>query len=152
MFGDIVDGRMILNEYGQIVKNVWQTLPDHHPVILDKFQTMPNHVHFVIQLTRPAETGGSRPETGGSRPAPTVTLGNIVGLFKSECTKQIHRTTVGATRGSPVTTVWQRNYYENIIRTQDDLDKIRKYIIDNPRMWERDRNNPQFIINRNNAH
>lgn len=135
IFGDIVGARrdapihpthMELNEMGKIVANMWESLPKHHPVELDAFQIMPNHVHFIIQIV----------DSGGSRPAPT-TLGTIIGLFKSECTKQIHI-------GSPKIDVWQRNYYEHIIRTENDLNKIREYINNNPSMWNRDRNNPEF--------
>jgi len=59
LFGEIKNGKMKLNDCGKMVDDVWQSLPDHHPVILDVFQIMPNHVHFIIQIV------------GGSRPAPT---------------------------------------------------------------------------------
>ena len=101
---------MKLNTMGKIVENIWNTLPDHHPVMLDTFQIMPNHIHFIIQIidaggSRPIDAGGSRSNdvgasplnAGGSRPAPT-TLGTVVGSFKSACSKQIN--IVGATRGS----------------------------------------------------
>lgn len=148
LFGDIVGvGRdrpeMFLNDIGKIVENIWESLPNHHCVGLDTFQIMPNHVHFIIQITVRAtrgspviETGGSRPITGGSRPAPTTMLGTIVGLFKSECTKQIRHKLK-----NPHLVVWQRNYYEHIIRIETDLNKIRQYIQKNPQMWDRDRNN-----------
>lgn len=137
---------MELNETGKIIENIWRSLPDHHFVKLNTFQIMPNHVHFVIQTvgaTRgsPVIDGGSRPQTGGSRPAPTK-LGTIVGLFKSECTKQIRRTL-----GQSNMIIWQRNYYEHIIRTENDLNKIRQYIIINPTLWYRDRNNPKNYNN-----
>jgi REP element-mobilizing transposase RayT len=121
---------MELNETGKIIENIWESLPDHHPVELDVFQIMPNHIHFIIQIV----------DTGRSRPTPT--LGTIVGLFKSECTKQIN-IVVGTTRGSSArgSSIWQRNYYEHIIRNEVDLNKIREYILFNPQMWERDRNN-----------
>lgn len=128
LFGEIVGAtrgsptNMVLNETGKIIENVWQSLPNHHSVELDTFQIMPNHVHFILYII-----------SGGSRPAPT--LGTVIGLFKSECTKQIHI-------GSPKIHVWQRNYYEHIIRTENDLNKIRAYITNNPSMWDRDRNNP----------
>ena len=93
------------------------------------------------RFIRIEEVEGSIPSrstaTGGSRPAPTR-LGTIVGLFKSECTKQIRRTLK-----NPHIIIWQRNYYENIIRTENDLNKIRQYIQDNPKTWDRDRNNPK---------
>lgn len=137
LFGDVVHERMALNGAGKIVENVWESLPNHHPVELDMFQIMPNHVHFILIVgaTRGSPVNGSRPDAGGSRPAPTV--GTIVGLFKSECTKQIRRFV-----NKPELRIWQRNYYEHIIRTEIDLEKIREYIQINPQMWDRDRNNP----------
>ena len=154
IFGDIVGATlgspayMKLNEFGKIIESIWQSLPKHHPVELDVFQIMPNHVHFIIHIFN---TNRTRPYgAGGSRPAPTTKtkLGTVIGLFKSECSKQIH--IVGATRGSPEHTrgspkihIWQRNYYEQIIRNETDLHKIREYIQSNPLMWERDRNNVQ---------
>lgn len=145
LFGQIVDGKMVLNNVGKIIENIWETLPKHHPVILDTFQIMPNHVHFIIQIIN---MGAARPiDAGAARHAPThPTLGTVVGMFKSACSKQIN--IVGATRGSPVHTVrgspvhiWQRNFYEHIIRNEGELFTIRKYIEENPSMWERDRNN-----------
>lgn len=121
---------MELNDFGEIVANIWESLPNHHPVKLDMFQIMPNHVHFIIEIIM-----------GASRRAPTI-LGTIVGLFKSECTKQMNN--VGATRGSPNfkthSSPWQRNYYEHVIRNENELIKIRKYIKYNPLFWNRDIN------------
>lgn len=92
----------------------------------------PNHVHFILHIV----LGASQPgDTGASRRAPT-TLGFIVGMFKTECTKQINKL-----RNMPGQKIFQRNYYEHIIRTENDLNKIREYIYNNPSMWERDRNN-----------
>lgn len=134
MFGNVGVGRdrpeMILNKIGKIVKMVWESLPKHHPVELDQFQIMPNHVHMIIVIT------------GASRRAPTgynPTLGFIIGLFKSECTKQIR-----IMINNPQFNVWQRNFYEHIIRNDSELNEIREYIKTNPDMWGRDRNNPEF--------
>jgi len=157
LFGDIKNqpvgvGRdrpvsMVLNDCGKIIELIWRSLPKHHPVELDVFQIMPNHVHFIIHIFN---TDRTRPnDAGGSRPAPTKTkLGTVIGLFKSECSKQIH--IVGATRGSPEIHIWQRNYYEQIIRNEFDLNKIREYIYSNPLMWERDRNNPNCVLTKKN--
>ncbi|KKQ23515.1 MAG: hypothetical protein US38_C0014G0002 [Candidatus Roizmanbacteria bacterium GW2011_GWC1_37_12] len=128
---------MILNQYGKIIENVWISLPKHHPVELDTFQIMPNHVHFILHIV-----SGARPMiTGASRRAPTGTLGFVVGMFKTECTKQINKL-----QNTPGQKIFQRNYYEHIIRTENDLNKIREYIINNPTMWDRDRNNPKNTI------
>jgi REP element-mobilizing transposase RayT len=64
-------------------------------------------------------------------------LGAIIGQYKSLVTKQINRA-----RGTPGTPVWQRNYYEHIIRNGDELDRIRQYIANNPARWQHDRENP----------
>ena len=86
---------------------------------------MPDHIHFVIYIKN---------HTGEACLAPTNTLGSIIGSFKSECTKKI-RTTMN----EPKFIVWQRNYYEHIIRDEEDLDRIRYYIKQNPENWEKDK-------------
>jgi len=88
IFGEIHDGEMKLNDVGQTVHDIWKSLPNHHDIELDACQIMPNHIHFIINIL----------DSGRSRPTPT--LGLIIGLFKSECTKQI--SSVGARRDSPV--------------------------------------------------
>lgn len=145
VFGDIVGARrdspttigrdrpvlMILNQYGKIVENVWESLPDHHSVELDTFQIMPNQVHFILHIV---SNGSQINDSGASRRAPT-TLGFIVGMFKTECTKQINKL-----RNMPGQKIFQRNYYEHIIRSENDLNKIREYIKINPQIWDRNRN------------
>lgn len=137
LFGEVIADRvgatrgspvfMKLNEMGLIVDHVINSLPTHHRVELNELQIMPNHIHFIIGLS-----GGSPINTsGGSRPAPT--LGNIIGLFKSECTKEIRRIS-----DNPNLNVWQRNYYEHIVRDEGDLNRIREYIQNNPINWEQD--------------
>jgi len=133
IFGNIINnnvgvGRdrpisMILNQYGKIIENVWESLPDHHSVELDVFQIMPNHVHFILHIV-----------LGASRRAPT-TLGFIVGMFKTECTKQINKL-----RNTPGQKIFQRNYYEHIIQNENELIKIRQYIKTNPLFWNQDIN------------
>lgn len=108
-----------LNQNGFAVEEVLRSLPEHHNVDIFSSQIMPNHIHLIINLS------------GGSRPAPT--LGNIVGLFKSECTKEIRRIS-----NNPEMTVWQRNYYEHIVRDEGDLNRIREYIESNPDNWADD--------------
>ena len=137
MFGNIINGKMKLNKYGKIIQNVWQSLPQHHSVKLDGFQIMPNHVHFVINIVgarfpRP-NAGSSRPQSGSSRP----TLGQIVAYFKYQSTKQIN-----ILRQTPGKRLFQRNYYEHVIRNHQSLNEIREYIKNNSKNWETDRNNP----------
>lgn len=140
LFGNILNKEMVLNKMGEIVELIWESLPQHHPIDLGTFQIMPNHVHMIIMIV--GATRGSPDKyglqlEGRSRPAPTE-LGTIVGLFKSEITKRIR-----IIADNPKFIVWQRNYYEHIIiRSEQDLEKISWYIVNNPKIWERDRNNP----------
>ena len=138
IFGEIINGKMVLNDVGEMIKMVWFSLPKHHVVKLDEFQIMPNHIHFVLILLG---SGAKNNESGGSRPAPTI--GTIIGLFKSTCSKQIHDL-VGARRASPVSIkqkqIFQRNYYEHIIRNEREYKQIVYYIRNNPQNWENDRN------------
>ncbi len=84
--------------------------------------------------------GGSRTALTSSRTAPTSNLkplGRIIGAFKTVSTKRINET-----RRAPSARLWQRNYYEHIIRNKNELNRIREYIIINPLQWELDRENP----------
>ena len=80
---------------------------------------------------------------GGSRTAPTENrkpIGRLIGAFKTVSTKRLN-----AIRNTPGVSVWQRNYYEHIIRSEESLARIRQYIIDNPARWEEDYENPQAV-------
>ena len=128
IFGEVVDRQMILNRYGKIVQTAWMKIDHHFPnVKTDQFVVMPNHIHGIFVLNPDPIAGRPR------RPS----LGMVVGSFKSVTAKNINdlRGTVGAD-------VWQRNYYEHIIRNEQSLEEIREYIANNPRNWERDPENP----------
>jgi len=87
---------------------------------------MPDHVHYVVWLLDPADRRGSR--TAAQRPAARpLTLGNVVGAFKTVASRSIN-----ASRGTRGQSVWQRNYYEHVIRNEDELGRIRGYIQNNP--------------------
>jgi REP element-mobilizing transposase RayT len=162
LFGDIGNNEMTLNEYGTIVANHWDVISDYVAnVERDEFVVMPNHVHGIIilnnvgaQFIAPyqfiAPVGNNRPapqrsainqnkNQGVINHAPTV--GEIVRAFKARCTHMINQI-----RNTPGHPVWQRNYYEHVIRNEDDLNRIRQYIIDNPIKWADDENNPENII------
>ena len=133
LLGEIVEGEMILNEYGRVVAGCWVWLAKQYPYVeLDEWVMMPNHAHGIVILS---EMAGSR--RGGSRTAPTKSLGRLVGAFKTVSTKRINQM-----RHTPGAPVWQRNYYEHIIRDEDELNRLRQYILDNPVQWEMDENNP----------
>jgi REP element-mobilizing transposase RayT len=159
LFGDVVGENMALNEYGRIVHACWKTIPDHFPnVTLDAFVVMPNHVHGIIVIdflgaTHAIAIVGARHASPlqitqrHAFPPPDATstpcgpkrrsIGAIVGSFKSAVTKRINEM-----RGTPGVTIWQRNYYEHIIRSEESLNRIREYILRNPSRWDLDRENP----------
>ncbi len=139
MFGDVVDGEMRLNKYGQIVKKEWLQTGDIRQLVeLDEFIVMPNHVHGILEITDYGRGTLQRAPTKEhfGKPVPN-SLPTIIRLFKSASTKQIN-----ILRNTPGFPVWQRNYYEHIIRNEDELNRIRKYIITNPLKWDEDENNP----------
>ena len=142
LFGDVIDEKMILNEFGKIIDNVFKLLLNRHEQIkLDVYQIMPNHINMVIQIVG-AGFMPARDERATTRVAPT--LGDIIGAFKSLTTHE-YILNVKNNGWKPFDIrLWQRNYYEHIIRSKTDLDKIREYIRTNPQMWDRDRNNPKF--------
>jgi REP element-mobilizing transposase RayT len=127
LLGGIDGGRMNLNDAGKIVNNAWQWLGEQYEYVeLDEFVVMPNHIHGIICIRR-----------GGSRTAPTIKpLGRLVGAFKTTSTKQIN-----IMLKTPGVQFWQRNYYEHIIRNDNELTRIREYILHNPAQWPNDRNN-----------
>jgi len=132
LFGQIVDENMILNEYGRIVLSCWNDLPNHYShVRLDAFQIMPNHAHGIIFIVG-----------AGLKPAPTPTkrhgLPEIVRAFKTFSARRINES-----RRTPGESIWQRNYYDRIIRDDNELNRIREYIICNALKWDLDHDNPQ---------
>jgi putative transposase len=193
LFGEIVNGTMRLNEYGQIVRDEWFRTAVVRPYVMlypDEFVVMPNHIHGIIWIVgatrRVAPTCGVAPTDGGVVPtdggvaptddgvaptdwivrvaptygiaptdggvAPTThpsgrptlkphSIGSILAQFKSLTTKRIN-----ALRGTPGAAIWQRNYYEHIIRDERSLQQIRRYILENPQRWEQDSENPYRAV------
>ncbi|MFH0773852.1 MAG: transposase [bacterium] len=149
VFGDIVDGKMVLNNVGRVVNQTIRETPKiRKNVKIDIHQIMPNHVHIIIIITGRVHGVGAycnTPQQLDNTPhfrSPTQTLGSIVRGIKSVTTRQIR-----IIMGNPEFLVWQRNYHEHIIRNEIEYLKIKKYIQQNPIMWERDRNNPKIISN-----
>jgi REP element-mobilizing transposase RayT len=137
LFGKVVNGEMRLNDAGRMVLAEWNRLPERFPqVVLDAFVVMPNHVHGILVITDPAPTVGA---TVGATLVVAPTVGNIIGAFKSRVTVEYIRGV--KTSGWPPFRgrLWQRNYYEHIIRNERALNAIRQYIMENPRRWHRDR-------------
>jgi len=122
-----------------IVEEAWLWLRDRHQhVDLDEYVVMPNHLHGVIVI-RDVRRGGSR-TAPTRRPQAIKPLGRLVGAFKTVSTRRIN-----AIRGMLGIPAWQRNYYEHIIRDEEELNRIRQYVIENPLHWEQDPENPMVV-------
>ncbi|PIU54770.1 MAG: hypothetical protein COS88_06605 [Chloroflexi bacterium CG07_land_8_20_14_0_80_51_10] len=145
LFGEIIDGEMVLNPFGEVVQACWDDLPRHYPhVELDAFVIMPNHLHGIIIIRRgeafvPSNASPLHPH--GTQPG---SLGAIIQNFKSVSTRKINRST-----RNPGNKSWQRNYYEHVIRNEKSLNTIRCYIIENPLRWADDPENPASITQGN---
>ena len=141
LFGDVVRGQMKRNEIGQIVQNVWDSLPQFYDGIeLDAFIIMPNHLHGIIVIRSAVGAIHESPLQQDAlrvRDRRNMFLSKIIGRLKMVSAKNINlfRKTSGLA-------VWQCNYYEHIIRYEASLDRIRQYIADNPAQWEFDEENP----------
>ena len=141
LFGKIVDGVMQLNQYGEIVQNEWLKSSIIRPEIeLDEYVVMPNHFHGIIVIN-PVGANSASPLPSSATPThPSMkprSLSSIIAGFKSAVTKKIN-----LIRNAPGTPVWQRNYYEHIIRNENALNNIRQYIINNPLSWHQDQLHP----------
>ena len=135
LFGQIADCEMRLSGLGEIVQECWSAIPDHFSTVeLAEFVVMPNHLHGVIVIHDVGATHASPSRRAG--PAP-LSLGAIIGSFKSAVAKRIN-----AMRGTTGAPVWQRNYYEHIIRNEADYNRIAEYIEHNPMRWVEDSLHP----------
>jgi len=173
LFGEIVEGEMVLNKFGEVVNDFCTRTESHFKnITFDSSVIMPNHFHAIINIVgagspRPiddpiqnikspavieVQAGSPRPiddpiqngrndgrnYDGRGNPAPTV--GNIVGYFKYQTTKQINNI-----KQIPGTKLWQRNYYEHIIRNENDYNRIYEYTQNNPLQWELDSLHPNNV-------
>ncbi len=160
LFGEIVAGEMHCNDFGRITSKTWEWLSQQYLYIeLDAWIVMPNHLHGIVMInqdcrgrSRPAPTSGNRSDLAfGVQPVsapvnPSTNtiddsmirkpLGQIIGAFKTVSGKQIN-----LLRNSPSKPVWQRSFFEHIIRNDKSLEIIRSYIINNPMRWNLDKDN-----------
>jgi putative transposase len=157
LFGTILEGQMQPNGLGTILLEEWNTTGKRPNVVLDEFVTMPNHIHGILWIvsSEGADTTTS-PVVGAQRAAPlreqqfihsqqelmvskninavsalqAGSLGAIVRGYKSAVTKQAR-----ILIGNPHLQVWQRNYFERVIRNERELNAVREYIALNPQNW-----------------
>jgi len=158
LFGNITNGNMALNDIGRIVEKCWQDIPAHFPhADLDEFIVMPNHFHGILVIKgsvgaykhtpqRSDQSVQSRANIysplrkdisdGSTLRSPSKTVGSVIRGFKIGVSQWVHKNT-------EIFSVWQRNYYEHIVRNEKELDQTRQYIRDNPFAWPQDEENPQ---------
>jgi putative transposase len=149
LLGAIQDGRMWPNALGLIVESEWaQTGVMRPEVEIDVFAVMPNHLHGLVTI-RPQESaeGGPGSIAGpsgreqGARGAPprrtSGSLGSVIAGFKATSTRRII-----ASSDFAIARVWQRGYYDHLVRDDDDFERIAHYIVTNPERWETDDENP----------
>jgi putative transposase len=140
LFGEVIDGKIQLNPIGQLIVSLWQRIPQHFPnVELDEFVLMPNHLHGIIIIVKQQPQPNSANQELNLQGTKSNSLGAIIQNFKSISTRKIKRINHNSSM-----LIWQRNYYEQIIRDDRTLQKIRQYITDNPLNWESDRLTPNL--------
>jgi len=147
LFGEIVDGVMVRNDFGRMVMEEWTRSAELRSEIeLGEFVVMPNHFHGIVVISGNTDNGIQREggQCRGDRPvAPTMpgpqpkSLGAMMAGFKSAVTKRINEI-----RNTPGVPVWQRNYYEHVIRDEADYSRIAEYISTNPQRWIEDTLHP----------
>jgi REP element-mobilizing transposase RayT len=165
LFGDIENNNIVLNEIGMLIKKKWHDLPIHFPGIeLDRMVIMPNHLHGIIIISDHCRGGVFPPigilpsnsnDGGIIRGAQTnqirqdrrmicataplrngKTLDQMIAWFKYQSTKEINR----IVSGNPNVKIWQRNFFDRIVRDDEELSRIRNYIATNPGTWKEDEN------------
>ncbi|MCM2357145.1 MAG: transposase [Geobacteraceae bacterium] len=173
LFGGVVGGAVVSNEAGRMVAEWWAKLPDKFPgVELDEFIIMPNHFHAIVAIvgappcgcpplspcgclnsnTKPGrphgaeKRGQSRGAEEGRPHGAAPTLGDMIDWFKTMTTNAYIRGVKQSVWPPFPGRLWQRNYYERVIRNENELAGIREYIQGNPLRWEDDEENPAKMI------
>ena len=161
LFGEIENGKMMLNDAGAIANDCWLNIPTHFPnAILHEYVIMPNHVHGIIELVgannhspknkknnnsvigdnrakNVSVIGDNRAKNVSPLRSPSKTVGSVVRGFKIGVTKWMRQNT-------DTFYIWQRNYWEHIIRDDKSHENISQYIINNPTKWNNDKLNPHL--------
>lgn len=144
LFGEIMDGVMQLNRWGEIARMEWfktAELRPHVELHEEEFVVMPNHIHGIIWLVENVGTRRRRVPTAEAFGKPVAgSIPTIIRAYKSAVTYAINK--LENSRGAAV---WQRNYYERVVRNERELDVIARYIDYNPDAWQFDRDNSENI-------
>ncbi len=147
LLGDVVDGRVELSPAGQTVETWWLALPERLAgVELDAYVVMPNHLHGVVMLS--GDGGGRKQQEGGHVGPPlrdetkSASVSALVQWFKTMTTNAYLRGVKEQDWRAFPGRLWQRGYYDHIIRNEDALNGVREYIANNPVAWAEDMENP----------
>lgn len=162
-FGEVKERQAVCNEIGQMARRIWMEIPNHHKnVALDDFVIMPNHLHGIVVLCCHLDCDVAREDSLGSDANIRVatennvksyggatnlhnpmlsrrSLGYIVRWYKGRVSFEIHKQNPDF--------AWQPRFYDHIIRNDNELNRIREYIRNNPLRWEIDHNNPAAYMN-----
>ena len=150
LFGEVVEGEIRLNDFGVIVREEWERSAEMRAELsIDAYVVMPNHFHGIVFIdvgahgVRPGQMAERVGWAHGRAPLRSPkSLGSLIAGFKSAATKHIN-----LLRNTPGDPVWQRNYYERVIRDDRELAAIREYLAANPTKWDDDENHPMRLKN-----
>lgn len=154
LFGEVIDGEMVLNEFGKIAYKEWEeTDKIRKNCALHEFIIMPNHIHGIIEIIFQNKTSNTSEDIGKFK-SPSQTIGSIIRGYKIAAIKKIKEEIINSPSTDELQFVptvnkiiqldfkiWQRNYYEHIIRNNYAYNNISKYIKNNPKKWEEDKLN-----------
>ena len=134
LLGEIIDKKMVLNDAGLMIEKIWHEIPRYYEgFLIHEFIVMPNHIHGIIEIS----SYGSCGRTQG--PSPTgLSLSDVVQRFKTLTTNKYIQGVKNYHWKRFDKHLWQRSYYEHIIRNEKTLVEIQTYIINNPINWEKD--------------
>ncbi len=146
LFGEVVDGKMVLNRIGRIVENEWKRTEEiRKEVRLDEFVVMPNHMHSILVIidktqyrtgTAPVPLSPTKPTFEQFGKPTRNSIPTIIRSFKAATSRRIKKV-----YNLNNLSVWKRGYYEHVLRNERELERAREYIVNNPMKWEIDRFN-----------
>lgn len=134
IFGNVRRRAIVLNDIGRIVSRCWFSLPEHYAhVRLDAFVVMPDHVHGILTFDGTHVEPNQGVDDVSEGVAPRLRPGSlpvVIRAFKSAATREVN-----LMRNTPGASLWQHRYYEHIVRDDADMERIRRYIANNPARW-----------------
>ena len=146
IFGKVENGQMNLNKFGELADKLWQEIPKHYEnVDIDYYAIMPNHLHGIIIIKENNNVENNYVVTEHCSVTTRNTrknyglLSKIVKSYKNAVTGELKKYSI-------YKSVWQRSFYDRIIRDDEELNKIRQYIIDNPLKWDYDKNKNENLF------